>query len=193
MAIFKVYVEGTSTWFEVPVVDPTLYLLLDGTRAMAGPLNMGGYAITSVGNVDGRDVSADGTLLDTALQNVVEDTSPQAGGEFDFLAHSAGFTQQTATGDGTTTIDWTAGNKFKFTFGAMNETFTFSPAPSKPCNLLLMLVQDGVGGRTATWPAMVKWPGGVAPALSSGASEIDIVSFYYNGTSYHGQIAYNFS
>lgn len=58
MAIFKIYLDETDTWFEVPIVDPTLYLLLDGTRAMTGDLPMGGNAITNVGNVDGVDVSA---------------------------------------------------------------------------------------------------------------------------------------
>lgn len=41
----------------------------------------------------------------TLLANVAEDTTPQLGGELDCQAHSIGFTQQTATGDGTTTID----------------------------------------------------------------------------------------
>jgi hypothetical protein len=48
--------------------DPhTQYLPLTGTRSMTGGLNMGGNAITNVGNVDGRDVSADGAALDSHL------------------------------------------------------------------------------------------------------------------------------
>jgi hypothetical protein len=38
--------------------DHTQYLLTTGSRAMSGGLNMGTYAITNVGNVDGVDVSA---------------------------------------------------------------------------------------------------------------------------------------
>jgi hypothetical protein len=80
--------------------DHAQYLLVSGTRAMTGNLNMGSQAITSVGNVDGRDVSADGSTLDShvantsnphsvtaaqlsALQNVIEDTTPQLGGDLD--------------------------------------------------------------------------------------------------------------
>jgi len=44
--------------------DHTQYLLTNGTRSMSGGLNMGANAITNVGNVDGRDVSADGAKLD---------------------------------------------------------------------------------------------------------------------------------
>lgn len=128
----------------------------------------------------------------TGLKNLVEDTTPQLGGELDCQAHSIGFTLQTATGDGTTTIDWKLGNKFKFTFGAFNETFTFT-APSNPCNLMLMLVQDTTGSRTATWPATVRWAGGSAPTLSTAANAIDIVSFFYDGTNYYGVDSLAFS
>jgi len=44
--------------------DHTQYLLVSGTRAMTAALNMGGFAVSNVGTVDGRDVSADGEKLD---------------------------------------------------------------------------------------------------------------------------------
>jgi len=124
--------------------------------------------------------------------SIAKDTTPQLGGELDAQNNSIGFTQQVATGTGTTTIDWKRGNKFKFTFGAQNETFTFT-APTKPCNLLLVLVQDETGSRTATWPTTVKWVGGGAPTLSNAANAIDIISFYFDGNSYYGAASLNFS
>lgn len=102
-----------------------------------------------------------------------------------------GFTQQTATGDGATTIDWGVGNKFYFTFGAANETFTFT-APTSATSLTLVLKQDAIGGRTVTWAAGILWAGGVAPVLTTTASAVDIVTFYYDGTNYHGVAALNF-
>jgi len=120
------------------------------------------------------------------LANVVEDTTPELGGEMDCGAHSIGFTQQAATGDGTTTIDWKLGNKFKFTFGAQDETFTFT-APSNQCNLLLTMLQDSTGGRDATWPATVKWLGAEPNWSLGGASKTILVSFYYDGVSFWGQ------
>lgn len=89
------------------------------------------------------------------------------------------------------TIDWTAGNKQKSTLTG-NVTYSFTD-PSGPCNLMLKLVQDGTGSRTATWPVSVKWSGGTAPTLSTAASAVDIVSFYFDGTSYYGQSGLNFS
>lgn len=125
------------------------------------------------------------------LNNVADDPTPELGGELNAGSHTIGFIAQTATGTGATTIDWKLGNKFNFTFGAFNETFTFT-APSNPCNILLKLTQDGVGGRTATWPATVDWPAGTAPTLSSGANAVDIVSFYYDGSRYYGEASLDF-
>ena len=133
-----------------------------------------------------------GASLVGVLVNIAEDTTPQLGGELDAGAHSIGFTQQTATGDGATTIDWKLGNKFYFTFGAFNETFTFT-SPTNPCNILLVLKQDATGSRTVTWPASVKWSGGTAPTLSTAPSSIDIVTFYYDGTNYFGQSSLAFA
>ena len=117
---------------------------------------------------------------------------PELSQELNAGLNTIGFTMQTATGDGTTTIDWKLGNKFKFTFGAFNETFTFT-APTNPCAVQLILVQDGAGSRTATWPATVKWPGGTAPTLSTASGAIDIVSLVWDGSSYYGSSSLDFS
>jgi len=165
-----------------------------GLTATAAELNIldgASLTVTELNYVDGV-TSAIQTQLGTKLANIVEDTTPQLGGELDAGAHSIGFTQQTATGDGTTTIDWRIGNKFYFTFGAQNDTFTFT-APTKPCNLILVLKQDGTGSRTATWPATVLWPTGTAPTLSTGAAAVDLISFYYDGTNYFGNSSLGFS
>jgi len=80
------------------------------------------------------------------------------------------------------TIDWTLGNKQKSTL-TDNVTYTFT-APQGPATLTLIIHQDAGGGNTATWPAAVLWPGGTAATISTGSSAIDIITCYYNGTSY---------
>jgi len=130
-------------------------------------------------------------LVVAAFTELVKDLSPQLGGELDANGHSIGFVQQESTGTGSTAIDWKLGNKYKFTFGAQNETFTFG-APSKPCNLLLMLIQDSVGSRIATWPSNVKYPNGITPTLSMNPGAVDIISFYYDGSDYYGVSTLNF-
>ena len=126
-----------------------------------------------------------------SMSNLVDDISPQLGGELDCQAHSVGFTLQNLTGDGATTIDWRLGNKAYLTLGAQNETLTFI-APSHACNLTLFIKQDATGSRTITWPAGIKWAGKALPTLSTAANSIDIVSFAYDGTSYYGAMTSNF-
>lgn len=75
MAILNLWNPDTSTWFQVPMEDPTLFMRHDGSVAMTDDLDMGGQAITNVGNVDGRNVSADGIVLDAH----VADTSDPHG------------------------------------------------------------------------------------------------------------------
>lgn len=98
---------------------------------------------------------------------------------------------QTATGDGDTTVIWGLGNVMYFTFGAFNESFTFT-APPGVAKITLFLKQDGVGSRTATFPGTVLWPGNVAPTLSTGAADVDIVAFIWDGSNYFGLFNGNF-
>jgi hypothetical protein len=152
-------------------------------------LENGGTDEISVEGLSGL-LADDQHVLDAEVQaisinNVSEDTTPELGGELGCGAHSIGFTQQTATGDGTTTIDWKLGNKFKFTWGAQGETFTFTE-PSNPCNLMLLMIQDGTGGRDATWPGTVKWFGTEPTWTDGGAGKGIGVAFYYDGTNYWG-------
>lgn len=121
------------------------------------------------------------------LQDMIDDTAPELGGELDAGANTIGFTAQTDTGDGTTAIDWTLGNKFHFTWGAQADTFTFGTDPSNPCNLIMLMTQDGGGGRDATWPASVKWLGDEPTWTDGGAGKVIIVAFYFDGTDYWGQ------
>jgi len=107
------------------------------------------------------------------------DIEHKTNGGYDFNANSAGFTTQTAVGDGTTTCDWRIGLKFRFVFGAGNETFTFTN-PEFSCHLQAILIQDGTGGRTATWPANIYWATGTIPTLSTAANARDIVNFFFD-------------
>lgn len=131
------------------------------------------------------------------LANIVEDTTPELGGELDCGANSIGWTIQTITPQGflpaNTTIDWGAGNLAQMTFDSgINETFDFT-APTNPGRFVLKLKQAATGGQTATWPGTVKWPGGTAPTLSTGNNAEDVINFFYDGTNYFGTYDLNFS
>lgn len=111
--------------------------------------------------------------------------------DIDVVGHIYGTEVDDGNSSTADTIDWGAGNFHKSTMTG-NCTYTFT-APDGDGRFQLMLVQDGTGSRTATWPAAVKWPSGTAPTLSTAANSIDIITFYYDGTSYYGVDSLDFS
>jgi len=109
------------------------------------------------------------------------------------ISKGAGFATEvanTVASGGTATIDWREGNKQKLTVSE-NVTVSFTD-PSNPCSLILRIIQSGAGNTTAL-PAGIKWAGGVAPTLSNGDGEVDIVSLYFDGTNYWGTYVINLS
>lgn len=97
----------------------------------------------------------------------------------------------TATATASTTIDCSLGNIFTVTMSASITTLAFSnvPASGRVYNMTLILKQDATGGRSITWPAAVKWPGGTAPSLSL-ANKTDIVNLFTTdgGTTWYGTV-----
>ncbi len=89
-------------------------------------------------------------------------------------------------------IDWTAAQKQKLTLTAAPAAITFT-SPVGVTNVLLRLVQDAGGGKTAAWPASVKWVGGAAPVLSIAPGAVDIVSFYFDGVNFFGTFGLGFA
>jgi hypothetical protein len=104
-----------------------------------------------------------------------------------------GITYQNHGNTGATeTIDLENGNVHRIVLD-QNTTLTFSnpPATGTYGQFRLIVVQDGTGSRTITWPASVDWSSGVAPTLSTGANDIDVLDFFTvdAGTIWYGSVA----
>jgi len=100
--------------------------------------------------------------------------------------------ETTATPSAAFTVDWTVKQVQRVTITGASLAATFT-APAGPARLLLVIVQ-GDGSDTINWAGVtVLWPGNVEPVLSTGSGDVDIISFYYDGTSYHGVANYDFS
>ena len=89
------------------------------------------------------------------------------------------------------TINWNNGNCQIVTL-TDNCTLTFSN-PQAGGRYLLELLQDATGSRLVTFPATVKWSGSTAPTLTTTAGRTDIITLFYNGTSYAGTSTLNFT
>jgi hypothetical protein len=183
-------------------------LTFDGTDlkiASTGKLILGGGTHTYIheSSADTIQMSTGGEIGLTLDTNLFLFGSSSA-------AVTAVFKQTTATFNATTTTVnfYTSGNKHYLVFGADNIATINFRMPAQSGNFTLILKQDGTGGRTVTnWHALesdgstadgsedVLWPGGSAPTLSTGANDVDIISFYWdqdNGFLY-GNAALDFS
>jgi hypothetical protein len=58
---------------------------------------------------------------------------------------------------------------------------------------IIRVLQDGTGGRTLLYGSAYKWAGGTPPTLSTGANDVDILTFYSDGTNMFGVIQQDFS
>jgi hypothetical protein len=97
-----------------------------------------------------------------------------------------------ASGATAATIDWNDGNNQKIDLTSSITSLTLSN-PIEGANYMLEIVQGGVGSYTITWPASIKWMNASAPTLSTTVGNIDVVSFFYDGTNYLGTFALNFA
>ncbi|HJP18292.1 MAG TPA: hypothetical protein QF468_06555 [Nitrospinota bacterium] len=133
----------------------------------------------------------------SGMSDLVDDLTPDLGGDLGANGHQINMndnvisrplledyaekleidTSSTTTKD----LDLETANNFEITLDN-NCTFTFlnPPASGKAGSFTLILKQDGTGSRTTTWPASVDWAGGTAPTLSTGATDVDILTFMTN-------------
>jgi len=161
----------------------TLTVPNSATMAMSGGYSMT-LTVTAATNVT---LPTSGTL---AVLGANTFTAAQALGNNNITGiKQATFNSEIDDGNSSTadTIDWTTGLRHKSTMTG-NCVYTFT-APSGVCNLVLKLVQDATGSRTATWPAWpaaVLWASGTAPTLTTTAGATDLIGFYYDGSNYYG-------
>lgn len=93
---------------------------------------------------------------------------------------------------GGVTVDMTGHAFFTLTLTGNITSLTINGVPSAGyCTVLtLVLTQGGAGSYTVSWPAAVKWPGGVAPTLTTTVGKADIISLltYNGGTNWYGLV-----
>lgn len=151
---------------QIPAISSTYFASLSGT-------NLTGVALTGGANVFTSTNSFSGVSTFT--------------GRNDFQGYTETFTQPAISG-GVLTTSLSTGSHFLVTFDADVSTLTISNATaSKAQSFVLALVANGTP-HTVSWPASVKWAGGVAPTLTSTNGKVDFFTFltYSQGTIWYG-------
>jgi hypothetical protein len=140
--------------------------------------------------VDDNDASVARTTLGlgTAATSATSDFVAASQGTLDAYRETS---TSASVGSALYTVNCNTTNTFKLTMTG-NPTIAFSNVPSSGTvfSLTLVLVHSG-GARTVTWPSSVKWQGGSAPTLSTGANDVDIITLFTmdGGTNWYGSTA----
>lgn len=191
------------------VINSTAFTLANSTvtlsidKPLASEVSDGGYYLNANGGWALIDTSVGG-----ANQQVLFNDSNQSNGESTFTYNKAnntmtisgtaiisGVIDDTAANavsqtlsDGAT-INWnTASGRVATVTIAGNRTMA-APTNLKVGTYILSVIQDATGSRTLTWNAVFKWPGGVAPTLTTTGSARDVFSFFSDGTNMYGSMS----
>ena len=101
-------------------------------------------------------------------------------------------THKTYAGAATLKIDLSLGNFFTVTLGT-NTAFDSTWYTNQGVGTYsIRFLQDGTGSRTVAFPSTWVWSGGVIPTITSTANKSDIVTLYYDGTTFYATIIQNF-
>jgi hypothetical protein len=94
------------------------------------------------------------------------------------VSGSLNISQQTIPSTVTTALDFTDSNNFKITLGTNTTLSSSNEASAIGSTGVVVLIQDGTGGRTVALPATWKTPKGQSISFDTGANDINIISYY---------------
>ena len=131
-------------------------------------------------NEDTRSIiQTAGNIVATTTSNVILGSGQMV--SYRDKIQALGTTSGSITLDGTVAPSWTI--TLNGTLTLSNSTFTNYASGS---SVTLIVTQDGTGSRTLS-TTQIKWAGG-SNTLSTAAGSIDIINFYYDGTTWYGSL-----
>jgi len=168
-----------------------------GTIGNTGANHFGATVVTTGNVYSGGNIIAAATTLSssTTTGSIVAKGGVGIAGNLNvggYTTFSGAYTEAVTinlSAGATYSVDLSASNVFEVQLNN-NTTFTFinPPVSGTLQTITIVLKQDSVGGRTATWPSSVRWSSGLAPVLTTNPYYYDVVSFitFNGGTTYLG-------
>jgi len=162
-------------------------LVDDLTPQLGGDLDVNGSDIVSTS-------SADINILPDGTGSVnLQDGELKRGKFVDWSETSP----TPAISSGVLTTDLETGNTFEIslTENITSWLITNVTTSGDATAITVIFKQDGVGGRSIIFPASIKWVGGEPPTMSTGISEVDIITLITrdSGTTFYGSYLVNLS
>ena len=160
------------------ITDPNIHVCKGMTSASAGALvvgdGAGGQAVTTSGTNVPIDIN-DNEVAKPHLKDISEEV------------------QVVAASSTAVSLDMEDGNIAHVTLtDNCTITITNPPVSGRHGVMTIYFEQDGSGGHSVTgWPSGTVWAGAAAPSISSGASEVDVItlSTFDGGATWYGFIA----
>jgi hypothetical protein len=94
----------------------------------------------------------------------------------------------------TGTVDWDlSANQVAKLEVTTNSTLSTPTNPVDGATYMLVVTQGTAGNNTLSFSTAYKFPGGLAPTLSVGSADVDVLAFISNGTVLYGVTSQDFS
>lgn len=198
---------GTTTSTVANITNGTIQTLTSSTATITGG-TFSGLLNSSTGTFSGSINSTAGTIGTGTITNLsttlVGDLTISTGSatvgtrvavvntaqEYT-AAHNFNATSLTIT-SGTIPWDLSANQVAKLEV-TTNSTLNTPTNPVDGATYMLVVTQGTAGNNTLSFSTAYKFPGGVAPTLSVGSADVDVLAFVSNGTVLYGVTSQDFS
>lgn len=156
-----------------------------GHMAAADKAKLDGVATGATANATNAELRDRATHTGTQTISTVAGLQAALDGKLNAIA------LQTLTDGASIAWPLTSGVAAQVTLGG-NRTLA-NPTGLAAGSYVLIVRQDATGGRTLAYGSNYRWPGGTAPALSTAANAVDLLTFISDGTLLYGVAAKAFA
>jgi hypothetical protein len=160
---------------------------INSTAGTIGTLNSTTGTITNLSTTLAGDVTISSGTATVSTRVAVVNTAQEYTATHNFNATSLTI----STGS---TIAWDlAANQVAKLEVTTNSTLSTPTNPVDGATYMLVVTQGTAGNNTLSFSTAYKFPGGVAPTLSVGSADVDVLAFVSNGTVLYGVTSQDFS